>query len=339
MLERRHNNRGAAHGAKGEYDRAIADFDKAIEINPKYARAYFGRGGTYAKKGGLDEAIANFDKAIEIDPKFAPAYFGRGTAYGTKGDLDRAIADYDKAIQINPKYAGAYNSRGDAYGTKGDLDRAIADYSKAIELDPKDAWAYPNRGNTYAKKGEYDRAIADYSKAIELHPKDAWAYPNRGNTYAKEPAARPLVNDRLSHSAGVSIGIECSKSSIMPGVTLNEHRRGRYRLQRSVLYPQKHRLIHPIRHTISTTETYRPVSPARRPSSAAGVETPRRLRRDLGTASKCMGRKDLANRSYTSRPKRLISGSCASGRRCQSRITPCYDKRLEVLVEYPSILG
>jgi Tetratricopeptide repeat len=56
--------------------------------------------------------IADFDKAIELDPNDAYAYYSRGLAYEEKGDLDRAIADFAKLIELNPKYAPAYNDRG-----------------------------------------------------------------------------------------------------------------------------------------------------------------------------------------------------------------------------------
>ncbi|HUS47944.1 MAG TPA: tetratricopeptide repeat protein, partial [Phycisphaerae bacterium] len=160
--------RGVAYYVKGDYDRAIRDYDKAIELDPKYAKAYSNRGSAYSKKGDYDRAIKDFDKAIELNPKYADAYYNRGNAYDSKGDFDRAIPDYDKAIELDPKYAKAYSNRGVAYGKKGDFDRAIRDFNKAIELNPKAAFAYYNRGNAYDSKGDFDRAIPDYDKAIEL---------------------------------------------------------------------------------------------------------------------------------------------------------------------------
>ena len=91
----------------------------------------------HRNKGQYDRAIANYDKAIKLDPKFAIAYNNRGIAYGQKGDDDRAIADFDTAIKLDPKSADTYYNRGIAYGQKGDYDRAIADFDTAIKLDPK----------------------------------------------------------------------------------------------------------------------------------------------------------------------------------------------------------
>ena len=71
-----YTNRGVAYGKKGEVDRAIADFDKAIALDPKLAFAYFNRGVAYEKKGDKEQAIADFRKALEIDPSHQDAKEG-----------------------------------------------------------------------------------------------------------------------------------------------------------------------------------------------------------------------------------------------------------------------
>jgi len=144
-------NRGAAKIEKGDLDGAIADYNRAIELNPKDARAYYNRGIAKRAKGDLDGAIADFSRAIELDPKYAIAYNNRGIAKDDKGDLDGAIGDYNRAIELDPKHAVAYNNRGFDKEARGDLDGAIADYNRAIELDPKLAIAYNNRGNAEKK--------------------------------------------------------------------------------------------------------------------------------------------------------------------------------------------
>jgi tetratricopeptide (TPR) repeat protein len=168
---------------KGDHDRAIADLDEAIRLDPKLAGAFNGRGYVYNVKSEHDRAIADFNEAIRLDPKFALAFSNRGFAYAAKGDQDRAIADYSDAIRLDPKNAVAVKNRGDAYYAKGDKDRAIADYNEAIRLDPRLAFAFNSRGNVYHAKGDYDRAIADYSEAIRLSPADANLFNNRGNSF------------------------------------------------------------------------------------------------------------------------------------------------------------
>ena len=181
-----HFNRGATYSEEGRHDRAIADFDEAIKLNPDYKEAYTGRGIAYSQKGMHDCAIADFDKAIKLDPDYANAYIGRGIAYSQKGMHDYAIADLDKAIRLNPKYADAYNNRGVAYSQKDRHEYAIADFDEAIKLNPNYAMAYNNRGITYSKKGRHDYAIADFDEAIRLNSKYADAYTGRGIAYSQK---------------------------------------------------------------------------------------------------------------------------------------------------------
>jgi tetratricopeptide (TPR) repeat protein len=125
------------------------------------------QGVAYLDRQRYDEAIAEFNKAIEIDPSFADAYYNRGIANSKKGNLDQAISDYTKAIQINPKDSDFYYNRGLAYHKKNDFDQAISDYTKTIQISP-DAAAYYNRALDYSLKKEYDYAWDDVHKAEAL---------------------------------------------------------------------------------------------------------------------------------------------------------------------------
>ena len=178
-----YNDRGIAYRWKGQHDQAISDHNKALDLNPRYVRAYISRGITYGVKGELDLAISDFSKALEINPRDADSYFSRGIAYGERGQCDKAISDYTKAIELNPRDAYFYRYRGLAYYHKGQYDQAISDYTKAIEIDPRDDYAYNFRGHAYLDKGQHDRAISDFTKAIEINPRDAYTYNNRGLAY------------------------------------------------------------------------------------------------------------------------------------------------------------
>jgi tetratricopeptide (TPR) repeat protein len=174
------SNRGVAYAHKGDYDQAILDYAEAIRLNPNHADAFSNRGVAYARKGDYDQAIQNYDEAIRLNPNHANALYDRGNAYRRKGDYDRAILDYDEAIRLNPNHANAFSNRGIAYGRKGDYDRAIQNYDEAIRLNPRHANALYNRGNAHRRKGDYDHAVQDYDQVIRLNPKHADAYSNRG---------------------------------------------------------------------------------------------------------------------------------------------------------------
>jgi tetratricopeptide (TPR) repeat protein len=199
------NNRGSIHNEKGDIDKAKTDYNKAIDLDPKFAAAYYGCGLVYYHEGDLDKAIENFNKAIDLDPKYSDAFNNRGIAYKEKGNIDKAIMDFTKAIDLDPKGANNYKNRGIAYKVKGDIDKAIVDYTKAIDLDPKDADAYYLRGTTYKGKGDIGKAIVDFTMAIDLNPKDAMAYYSRGGAFIN---MRDFDKALLDFSSAIALNSE-----------------------------------------------------------------------------------------------------------------------------------
>jgi tetratricopeptide (TPR) repeat protein len=189
-----YNGRGIVYDDKKDYDRALADYNEAIGLDPKYAPAYSNRALVYYANKDYDRAFADLNERIRLDPKYALAYINRGAVYVNKKDYDSALADFNEAIRLNPNDASAYYNRGATYSDKKDYDRALADYSEAIRLDA-DTAAYDARGYVYYIKKNYDRALADYNEAIRLDPKYAPTYRNRGIVYrAKNDNDRALAD-------------------------------------------------------------------------------------------------------------------------------------------------
>jgi lipoprotein NlpI len=186
-------NRAAGHFEKHEYDLAISDYDRAIELDPKDGRSFTNRCLAYIRMGQYDRlhdrtmydrGIRDCDQAISLDPKNAAAFTNRGIAFSIKGQHDRAIQDFDQAISLDPKDAVTFYDRGNEYRNKDQYDRAIQDYDRAISLDPKFAYAFNSRGAAYFAKDQYDRAIQDFDQAISLDPKYGNAFRNLGAAYA-----------------------------------------------------------------------------------------------------------------------------------------------------------
>jgi tetratricopeptide (TPR) repeat protein len=183
--------RAVALRQKNELDRALADHDQSIKLNPKAAVAFAARALTWQKKNELDRAIADLDQAHKLAPKNAVILTERGVVYRMKGDVDRAIADHSAAIRIDPKFANAFNARGFAYRQKADHDRAMADYDRAIKLVPNHLLALGNRASLWRAKGEFDRAIVDLDTAIRAHPRAPAPLVLRGQIYeAKDDRVR-----------------------------------------------------------------------------------------------------------------------------------------------------
>jgi len=165
-------------------DEAIAACTRVLAYNPNDVGAYVMRATAYGRKGEYDRAISDYDQAIRLEPAADAEgggliYAARGGFYSLKGDYDRAIADYDRSIRLDPKVARAYRLRGIAFKHKGDYDHAIADANEAIRLDPKFAVAYVTRGEAYEAKNDPDHALADFDHALKLDPSLASARQGR----------------------------------------------------------------------------------------------------------------------------------------------------------------
>ena len=203
---------GLAALERGNSILAIELFTRAIKSGQlssgELEASYYNRGYAWDEKSEYGKAIADYTKAIELNPKFTEAYYNRGNAWESKGQFDKALADYTHAIKLNPKHVNAYYKRGILEKRKKQYDKAISDYTSAIRLNPRFAYAYNNRGNAWDDKGRYDKAIADYTKAIELNPKDAKAYSNLAWVLATCPDERHRDGKRAIKLAEKASGIK-----------------------------------------------------------------------------------------------------------------------------------
>ena len=169
----------AACAQARDADLAIGGCTRVIDdkiSKPKArAAAYFNRGNALVTKGEQDKAIADFDEVIKLEPKNASAYNNRGNARNDKGDSDGAIADFDAAIKQNARYASAYFNRGNARAAKGETARAITDYDAAIKYNRRNVNAYIARGALQLAGGAAAKARADMKQAARLAPKNTYA--------------------------------------------------------------------------------------------------------------------------------------------------------------------
>jgi len=102
--------------------------------NNQDAIGHYNRGVDYIQQEKYDLALAEFTKAINIDPRYAEAYLNRGFLYEQQEKPDLALSDYNQAININPRYATAYNNRGTLYYYRLEREKAIRDLRQAAEL-------------------------------------------------------------------------------------------------------------------------------------------------------------------------------------------------------------
>jgi len=174
-LAKLHYNRGVEWAAKSNHDRAIADYDIAIRLNPRNGDAYYNRGGAWGNKGDHDHAIADYDVAIKLNPKDPAAYSSRGFERAAKGEYSHAIADYGTAIRLNPKSAGALLARGRARYYSGDYLNSASDLEQSLKLDHNNytaLWLYLAR-----KRGEVINAEESLDAETLTRRSGAWPQP------------------------------------------------------------------------------------------------------------------------------------------------------------------
>lgn len=188
-------DRAIAFSAQGEFNRAIAESTKAIELHPTLALAFINRGHAHLKQGQVDLAIADLTAAIGLDPTLKSGFHNRGIAHLQQGELDLAIADFTEAIDLQPDFAFAYPDRAQALLERGDDRAALADAEKAIELQPGHAPGYYMRGLVLAQLGRDDSALVDLSRAIDLHPDYVDAIEARSHLYLDQKQAQAALAD------------------------------------------------------------------------------------------------------------------------------------------------
>ena len=167
----------------GQYEEAITYSDKAIEIDPKSAKAWNNRGIALVKLGNNEEAIQSFDRVIELNPQFAESWYNKGSTLKSLGKYEEALQSYNKAIELNPQDADFCNGKGVTLVKIGKYEEALQSYNKAIELNPRDSNFWNNKGEVLTQQGKFEEAIQAFHKAIEINPRFAEAWNNKGQTF------------------------------------------------------------------------------------------------------------------------------------------------------------
>jgi len=202
------NRRGQLRADEGEQELANADFQAALDFNPRNWRAMHNRGVSYAQAGKFAEAFDDFNRVIQLNPNYDKAYANRATLYVQAKDLQAAIKDYELAIRVNSKFATAHVGLGRVCHMLSRWDEAIEHYTAAAELEPTSADIFCSRGDLRADMGNYGEALADYARTIELDPEFAHAYRNGAWLLATCPDER--FRDPENAVLGAEQALECS---------------------------------------------------------------------------------------------------------------------------------
>jgi len=164
-------NDGNTFYRKGQYQEALEAYDKAIQADPQYTKAFFCKGNAFKKLRKFPEAIQAYNKAIELDSTYDICLFALGSLYDEDGKFQQAIKFYDKVIKVDPKYFKAYYQKGLAYNKLGENEKAIEALKKATEIKPDYHEAYYLLGRVNLTIARYDDAIKALQEATTISKK------------------------------------------------------------------------------------------------------------------------------------------------------------------------
>ena len=135
-------------------------------------KAHFLKGRRLHNQRSYQEALAEFNKAIEIDPQSAEVHYWRGRTLVNLGRLDQGEDDFKTAVKLKPDYSDAYDILGWLAAKQGRAEEGIAYLTKSIALKPDNAWAFYNRSSLLFAKGDLAGAMKDAEKACSLGYQD-----------------------------------------------------------------------------------------------------------------------------------------------------------------------
>jgi tetratricopeptide (TPR) repeat protein len=233
--------RGSASASRRDYEHAIADLTKAIELDPTQADFFYQRGTAYGADNQPDKALEDLSQAIKLKPDDLPALLARAELHARRSDpAELVTADLDAADRAAPKQAdmrltlgglyehagnysaaiaqyddwidarnsddvqmpGARDARCRARALAGrELDKALDDCSFAVRKRSKVASFLDSRGLVYLRLGKYAKAIGDYDAALALDSKIAWSLYGRG-----------LARQHLGQSAAAEADIAAARA-------------------------------------------------------------------------------------------------------------------------------
>ena len=162
-----HYNRGVEYAGKEDLVDSMAEFRESIRLSPGLYQAYNNMGALLAHNGMLDRAIAEYDKGLDIMSDDPELHFNKALALGLKDDHDTALKEFAESIKLNPGFADAHYCLGKTLALLKKMDWAISEYKEALRINPELGLAYFDLGLALEESGKPAEAAEAYKTFIE----------------------------------------------------------------------------------------------------------------------------------------------------------------------------
>ncbi len=150
------------------FEDAIEQFTRAVEMDPDLDRAYVNRGLAYSKVGNHEMAARDFDRALAFNKKDDELFYLSGREWYLHGNSSNALSRLNQAIELKRNFLEAHNQRAEVYKGLGQFDKALEDYLKCLRIS-EDETAYYNIARVYEKLNRFEDAKSAYLKSISMN--------------------------------------------------------------------------------------------------------------------------------------------------------------------------
>lgn len=180
-----HFKRGYANHRMNDFRRALADYSRALELDPSDSYSLYNRGLIRMRMGTDDLALEDITASLKLRPDNVDAHLWSGEILLHQNKLDAAINAFSQAYEIAPKNASALASRGMAYAWKADAPHAERDFAAARRIDPENPVIDRGRGLLAVNLNDPERAIPALNAALARDPEDMFALQLRSQAYGQ----------------------------------------------------------------------------------------------------------------------------------------------------------
>jgi Tfp pilus assembly protein PilF len=207
------------------YGDAATEWEKALALAPKEARAHNGLGVALMETGKPEEAIAHYRQALALDPQYAEACNNLGDAFARQEKIKDAISQFEKAVELSPHYTVARANLGLLLARTGQVDKAIVHLRKVVEDKPESGDARRDLGHALADKRDYGEAKNVLEEARKLSGgKDALTlhllgrvYGHLGKAAAAEASERQALTTATEQGNAALVNLITSESGALLG--------------------------------------------------------------------------------------------------------------------------
>jgi tetratricopeptide (TPR) repeat protein len=206
-----HNNLGFLFLRRGELDKAILEFQTALDIRSRNTQSHYSLGAALiqsnlgnalARNQHWDVAIDHLQEAVRLRPDYADAYFNLGSVLFQQGKIDQAIAEWQKTLAINPRDSEAHRNVADALRKQGKVKEARSEYEQALNIAPEDSTALNNLAWILATYS--DASMRDGARAVTLATRALQVSGGRNASFLRTLAAAHAEAGQFAEAAATA---------------------------------------------------------------------------------------------------------------------------------------